>query len=181
MLVSPPCSLQRRCIALLALCGMLFVASDAWPKSSRWWLFPNLLDSTVQGFDSDMLSSPVERFESQLMNSPAQPIGSPFAPYRFATLPNTVEVYTGRQSLGWLPAMLQTPQGTLLLLPPYTLPQSLWLELGISPFAEAETPLAIPAKVIPRPKFISLRCGRFVEIKIPASGTLQDWEEQPCE
>ena len=143
-------------------------------------LFPNLLSSPVWNFDSHMMKSPVQYFDSRMMNSPAQAIGSPFAPYRFATLPSLVELWTARGSAGWLPAMLETPLGVLLLLPPYAAPQWMWV---VAPMVRTVETAESPSKPrrLPGPKFITLRCGRFIEVTVQKSQSLLDVEQQSCE
>jgi hypothetical protein len=172
-------------LTLLALLAVSYVGigvSDGSAKTSRSiGLFPNLLDSPVQPFESRMMNSPVEYFESRMLNSPAQLIGSPFGPYRFATLPSAVELWTTRRSVGWLPAMLQTSQGMLLLLPPYVLPRSMWFMPTPTPVVYAEAPDFYRPRQVPSPKFITLHCGRYIEITNSTVRSLRDSEEEPCQ
>ena len=166
-------------LALLVVAHTATADTDVWAKTSRWTgPFPNLLDSPVQPFESRLMRSPVEYFDSRMMNSPVQLIGSPFGPYRFATLPSVVELWTTRRSVGWLPAMLQTPQGIVLLLPAYALPRSMWLRPALPAVTDPQDAPSFKPRPVPKPKFISVVCGRFLEMTIPESGTLSEKENQ---
>ena len=167
-------------LALLMAASVGGADTAAWADTSRWiGLFPNLLDSPVRHYESRMMNSPVEYFESRMPNSPAQLIGSPFGPYRFATLPSAVELRVTRRSVWWLPAMFHTPQGTLLVLPPYVLPQSLRPTSTRMPARYAEAPIPSEPRTAP-PKFIILRCGRYIEVNNLKERTLRDKEQEPC-
>ena len=142
---------------------------------------PPLMGSPLHAIESRMRSGEIQRFESRMLDSPLQFIGSPFGPYRFATLPNLQDLRATRRSISALPAMLQTPRGMLLLLPSYVVPFATAYALVSSARAmeEATTP-PTSARPAAAPKFFSARCGQFVEMTIPPDSTLTDEENKPC-
>jgi hypothetical protein len=78
--------------------------------------------------------------------------------------------------------MVQTIDGTVLVLPPYAA-SLLPVEMLFLPEAYDESEL-VPV-VQPRPaapaKIISLHCGKPVTLTIPSGKTLADMEASPCE
>ncbi|WHZ17318.1 MAG: hypothetical protein OJF52_004170 [Nitrospira sp.] len=140
---------------------------------------PPLMGSPLQVIESQMRSGEIQRFESRMLDSPLQLIGSPFGPFRFATLPNFQDLWATRQSISMLPAMLQTPRGILLLLPYYVLPLAQEYLAGQSETVAEDLPASQPQSVA-QPKFFSARCGTFMEILVPPNGHLSDEENKPC-
>lgn len=139
------------------------------------------MGSPLQVIESRMRSGQLQRFESTMLDSPLQLIGSPFGPYRFATLPNIQDFWATRRSFSMLPAMFQTPGGMLQLLPSYVLPfAGMYAPVYFAgETEEAATPPASTRPAAP-PKFFSARCGQFAEISIPPDSTLTDEENKPC-
>ena len=78
--------------------------------------------------------------------------------------------------------MVQTSDGTLLLLPPYAA-SLLPVELLLQPEAydESEAVLFVQPRPAGPPKIISLHCGKPVTLTIPSGKTLADMEASPCE
>lgn len=78
--------------------------------------------------------------------------------------------------------MVQTIDGTVLVLPPYAAPP---LALEVLPQPEAYDESESVSVVQPRPaapaKIMSLRCGKPVTLTIPSGKTLADVEASPCE
>lgn len=142
---------------------------------------PPLMGSPLQPIESRMRAGQLQRFESRMLDSPLQLIGSPFGPFRFAALPNLQELWATRQALPILPAMLQTRRGTVLLLPYYVLPLGSQYFRLYSAAGTEETAASLPALRPPaKSKFLSARCGQFVEMTIPHDSILTDEENKPC-
>lgn len=142
---------------------------------------PPLMGSPLQIIESRMQTGRLQRFESRMLDSPLQLIGSPFGPYRFATLPNLYDLRATRRAVSTLPAMVQIPRGMLLLFPYYVVPFSTTYVLPPSP-AIIEEPAAasVPSKPAAPPKFLSARCGQFVEVMVPSDSNLTLEEDKPC-
>jgi hypothetical protein len=141
---------------------------------------PPLMGSPLQVIESRMRTGRLQRFESRMLDSPIQLIGSPFGPYRFATLPNFYDLRATRRAVSTLPAMVQIPQGMLLLFPSYVVPFSATYVLPPSSAIVEESTTAVPSKPPAPPKFFSARCGQFIEITIPVETSLSDEENKPC-
>jgi hypothetical protein len=140
------------------------------------------MDSPVTRFDSRMRDSAIQRHDSRMKESPTQLIGNPFGPYRFATFPNLQEAWASRQTAGRFPAMVQTIDGTLLVLPPYTAsPLPMKLLLHPEAYAQDEALLSVPSRPAAPAKIISLHCGQPVTLTIPPDKTLAEVEATPCE
>jgi hypothetical protein len=158
------------------------LADQAVAKTRDLVATPGLMDSPVARFDSRMRDSAIQRHDSRMRESPTQLIGNPFGPYRFATSPNLQEAWASRQTAGRFPAMVQTIDGTVLVLPPYVAPL-LPVKLLLYPeaYLEDEAPLSIQPRPAAPAKIISLRCGKPVTLTIPPGKTLADIEAGPCE
>ena len=142
---------------------------------------PALMGSPLQAIESRMRSGQLQRFESRMPDSPLQLIGSPFGPYRFATLPNLQDLWIARRSISTLPAMFQTARGMLLLLPHYVVPvANRYSVVSSAPATEEAATSPTPTRPAAPPKFFSARCGGFVEMTIPAETNLTDEESKPC-
>lgn len=165
----------------IALASIMTSDGEAWAKSRDLVATPTLMGSPLQVIESRMRSGEIQRFESTMLDSPLQLIGSPFGPYRFATLPNIQDFWATRRSFSMLPAMFQTPGGMLQLLPSYVLPfAGMYAPVYFAgETEEAATPPA-PTRPAAPPKFFSARCGQFAEISIPPDSTLTDEENKPC-
>lgn len=175
---------QARYLILLALVWGALISPMASEKESLarsrdLVATPPLMGSPLQVIESRMRSGEIQRFESRMLDSPLQLIGSPFGPFRFATLPNFLDLWATRQSISMLPAMLQTPRGILLLLPYYVLPLAQEYLAGQSETVAEDLPASQPQSVA-KPKFFSARCGTFMEILVPPNGHLSDEENKPC-
>lgn len=162
-----------------ALASIIISEGETWAKARDLVATPVLMGSPLQVIESRMRSGQLQRFESRMLNSPLQLIGSPFGPYRFATLPNFQELWATRQSLSIFPAMLQARHGMLLLLPYYVIPLTSG-DLAIQSDTMAEEPPATQPQPIAKSKFISARCGTFMEILVPPGAQLSDEESKPC-
>jgi hypothetical protein len=169
---------------LVCIAVVLAIVNTQEPASARTRdlvATPALMGSPLQVIESRMSSGQLQRFESRMLDSPLQLIGSPFGPYRFATLPNLQDLRATRRSISALPAMFQVPRGVLLLLPYYVVPFATRYVLvpsaGVT--EEANTP-PVSARPAAAPKFFSARCGQFVEIAIPVKTNLTDEETKPC-
>ena len=166
------------------LCGSLYTGliDRAQARTRDLVATPGLMDSPVARYDSRMRDSAIQRHDSRMRESPTQLIGNPFGPYRFATSPNLQEAWASRQTAGGFPAMVQTIDGTVLVLPPYVA-SPLPVELLLQPQAYDESesvPVVQPRPASP-PHIISLRCGKPVILTIPPGKTLADMEASPCE
>jgi hypothetical protein len=158
------------------------LADQAVPKTRDLVATPGLMDSPVARFDSRMRDSAIQRHDSRMRESPTQLIGNPFGPYRFATSSNLQEAWASRQTAGGFPAMVQTIDGTVLVLPPYAAPL---LTIEVFPQSEVYDESESVSAVQPRPaapaKIISLQCGNPVTLIIPPGKTLAEIEDMPCE
>ena len=164
-------------LILLSLSLLMAVVGQeqAWAWTRDLVATPTLMGSPLQVIESRMTVGRLQRFESRMLDSPLQLIGSPFGPYRFATLPNLFDLWATRRAVSTLPAMLQMPRGMLLLLPSYVVPFA-------TRYAVTEEPAAPPdpPKPAAAPKFFSARCGHFVEMTIPRDSNLTIEEDKPC-
>lgn len=176
-------SLARLGLAAV-LCGSLHVEliNQAVAKTRDMVATPSLMDSPVARFDSRMRDSAIQRHDSRMRESPTQLIGNPFGPYRFATSPNLQEAWASRLAAGGFPAMLQTIDGTVLVLPPYAAPP-LAMEVFLQPEAydQSEAVPVVPPSPVAPAKIISFRCGKPVTLTVPYGKTLADVEASPCE
>jgi hypothetical protein len=182
-MVSLGSSIVRLGLAAI-LCGLVHtgVSDRAHAKTRDLVSTRGLMDSPVARFDSSMRDSAIQRHDSRMRESPTQLIGSPFGPYRFATLPNLQEAWASRQAAGGFPSMVQTIDGTVLVLPPYVaplLPVERLLQAEVTDEGES-IPVVQPRPVRP-PHIISLHCGKPVTLTIPPDTTLADMEARPCE
>lgn len=160
--------------------AILNCQEGAWARARDLVATPVLMGSPLQVIESQMRAGEIQWFESQMLDSPLQLIGSPFGPYRFATLPNIQELRATRRSISLLPSMYQTPPGMLLTLPPYVLPfTNSYAVYPDEPTEEAITP-PVPARPAAPPKFFSARCGQFEEMVVPPGGYLTNEENKPC-
>ena len=167
-------------LLLLPLLMPIIGQEPAWAWTRDLVATPPLMGSPLQVIESRMRTGRLQRFESRMLDSPLQFIGSPFGPYRFATLPNLYDLRATRRAVSILPAMVQIPRGMLLLLPYYVAPFSPTYVLPPSPAIEEPTAASVPSKPAAPPKFISARCGQFVEMAIPADSNLSNEENKPC-
>lgn len=164
----------------IALASLISSEGETWAWTRDLVATPALMGSPLQVIESRMRSGQLQRFESTMLDSPLQLIGSPFGPYRFATLPNLQELRATRRSISALPAMVQIPRGVLLLLPYYVVPPPNYFRFYSVAVTE-ETSASLPAIRPPaKSKFFSARCGQFVEITIPPYTSLTDEENKPC-
>ena len=174
--------MPRLVLIWLSLPIMLFVSqglASAWTRDLV--ATPALMGSPLQVIESRMAPGRIQRFESRMPDSPLQLIGSPFGPYRFATLPNLQDLRATRRALSTLPAMLQTSRGILLQLPYYVIPPVARYALVLPPGATEEmTAPVVAARPAAAPKFFSSRCGQFVQMTIPVETNLTDAENKPC-
>jgi hypothetical protein len=153
----------------------------AWARARDLVATPTLMGSPLQVIESRMRAGEIQWFESQMLDSPLQLIGSPFGPYRFATLPNLQDFLASRRSISMLPSMYQTPLGMLLMLPPYVAPYTSGYTFYYPDEpAEEAISLSVPVRPAAPPKFFSSRCGQFEEIAVPRGGILADEENKPC-
>ena len=156
------------------------VQERVWARGEDLVSTPVLMGSPLQVIESRMRAGEIQWFDSQMLDSPLQLIGSPFGPYRFATLPNIQDLWATRRSISLLPGMFQTPAGMLLMLPPYVLPFTNRYTIHANePTEETITPPASARPAAP-PKFFSSRCGQFVQMTIPVETNLVDEESKPC-
>jgi hypothetical protein len=165
----------------IALASVVSNEGETWARARDLVATPPLMGSPLQVIESRMRPSQIQRFESRMLDSPLQLIGSPFGPYRFATLPNLQDLWATRQALPILPVMLQTRRGTLLLLPYFVLPLMKEYFPVHSAAVTEETAASLPSpRFVAKPKFFSARCGQFVEIVVPPDASLTDEENKPC-
>ena len=176
-----------RGLTLLAFLLLVFLmppaAGEIWGWPRDLVATPALMGSPLQVIESQMSSGRIQRFESLMLDSPLQLIGSPYGPYRFATIPNLQALWATRRAVSTLPAMLQTRGGMLMILPYYAVPLlSMYsLDHPALEVVEADTlPAAAAVKPAAFPKFISYRCGDFMEMTIPVDKVLIDEERKPC-
>jgi hypothetical protein len=174
----------RRLGFTLFLCALIHhtdLTGQACAKTRDLVATPGLMDSPVARFDSRMRDSAIQRHDSRMRESPTQLIGNPFGPYRFATSPNLQEAWASRQAAGGFPAMVQTIDGTVLVLPPYVIPPfpvEMLLQPGTTDESEA-VPVVQPRPAGP-PKIISLHCGKPLTLAIPPDTMLSEVEASPC-
>ena len=168
-------------LAWISLVSLMITQGGAWAWTRDLVATPALMGSPLQVVESRMRSGQLQRFESRMLDSPLQLIGSPFGPYRFATLPNLQDLWATRRSISMLPAMVQTPRGTLLLLPYYALPfANMYVPIHSAAPPQEATTTSAPTRPAAPPKLFSARCGQFAEIAIPPDSTLTDEENKPC-
>ena len=164
----------------VVLAGMNAAQEHAWARARDLVATPILMGSPLQVIESRMRAGEIQWFESQMLDSPLQLIGSPFGPYRFATLPNLQDLRATRRSISLLPAMYHMPPGMLLMLPPYVLPFTNSYTVYSDQPTEETIILSVPVRPAAPPKFFSARCGQFEEIAVPPGGILADEENKPC-
>ena len=167
-------------VCITAVLAIVNAQERAWARARDLVATPVLMGSPLQVIESRMRAGEIQWFESQMLDSPLQLIGSPFGSYRFATLPNLQDFWATRRSISLLPGMFQTPQGMLLMLPPYVLLfTNSYPVYPVEPPEDAIVP-SVPARAVAPPKFFSSRCGQFEEIAVPPGGILADEENKPC-
>jgi hypothetical protein len=169
-------------ISITILAGILNTASTVHARTRDLVATPPLMGSPLQGIDSQMSAGEMQRFESRMLDSPLQLIGSPFGYHRFATLPNFHTVWASRRAISALPAMVQTPYWTVLLLPYYVVPYVYITAASplLSVVREQDFHSGERQVSAGRPKFFSARCGQFTEIVAPLEGSLEEEENKPC-
>lgn len=169
-------------ICITILTGILSTGASVHARTRDLVATPPLMGSPLQGIESHMRAGEMQRFESRMLDSPLQLIGSPFGYHRFATLPNFHALRASRRAMSVLPAMVQNPYWTVLLLPYYVVP-NLYVTLA-SPLVsiEQDEKFASEERQVSarKPKFFSARCGLFAEIVAPSEGSLEDEENKPC-